>query len=394
MDQPKSEVAPLTGLRGIAALLVVIAHYAWFCAPFPRASAPRIYEDVFNIAGFGMSLFFVLSGFVITYNYVDFPWRAQPLQSFGRFLYLRLSRLYPALLLFIFYIVENAPPGDTRFWQITTLHVLSAQSWLPFVDQGDILANGRFNLSWSISTEIMMYGLFALAMTALAWRPRFMVAIILVMLGGIVSLSQAPEQLAAYISKIPPIFEPVTQGQAASWFFYISPWFRIIDFAAGSLAAFAVMLGYVARLPLLLASTLAVSAAFYIVGFHIWRAVGEHGVHFVTMQLISTAAFAVIVACSAQPSLLNRLLSVRPLMFVGTISYSLYLFHILAPRMMHLAQVGNFSAWAVAVAMFNMVVATILALFIAYVIYAVVEHQGRIELRRLMNYRGRSAYSR
>ncbi len=58
-------IAPLTGLRFIAALLVCISHMSTHLL---TESAP-LYELLSRVSAEGMSLFFVLSGFVIHYNY-------------------------------------------------------------------------------------------------------------------------------------------------------------------------------------------------------------------------------------------------------------------------------------------------------------------------------------
>src|ERR1700722_1637283 len=56
-------IPALDGLRGVAALLVAGAHYTTM-----EGGAP-LSEIVQTLTGLGMTLFFVLSGFVIHYNY-------------------------------------------------------------------------------------------------------------------------------------------------------------------------------------------------------------------------------------------------------------------------------------------------------------------------------------
>lgn len=376
----KPEIPALTGLRGIAALLVVAGHYVWFCAPFSRSAAPRLYEDLSNVASFGMSLFFVLSGFVITYNYADFPWRIDPLRSFGRFMYMRLSRLYPALLLFMLFVAHDIPETarDQNFWKMTALNIISAQTWIPILDHGVVVAGGTYHISWSISTEIMMYMMFAAAMIVAvrSWFGIFALAILMI---AILWTSQRPEAVADAIARL-TLVDQISSAQALSWFFYLSPWFRIVDFAAGSAAAFIVMTGFIGRWPRIF-GTLAAAAAAYIVGFHIWRGVSENGGHFVHTQLLSTAVFAAIVLASGLPTRLNWCLTMRPVIFIGTVSYSLYLFHILAPRILGYQQVGEFSTWAVAATLWRASIALLVAVAIATVIYFVVERPAQRCLR-------------
>lgn len=332
-----------------------------------------------------MSLFFVLSGFVITYNYADYQWRAEPFSSLWRFVYLRVSRLYPALLLFFVMILYRLPDADPRAWEVTALHLFSSQSWFPFVYKGSILAGSRFNIAWSISTEIMMYLMFAVAMITIARWPRLAFIAVSAVLAGIMSFWLDQRWIVSLIAST-ALIEPMTEGQAVSWFFYISPWFRILDFAAGAMAAYIVMSGCLSRLPLWMVSLPATTAMIFIIAFHVWRVLGEHGVYFVTVQLISTVAFFFVVLGSTQRSVLNWLLSVRALTFVGLVSYSLYLFHGLAPYFLGFHQTGSkqFSASSVLEAVGNMAVAVPVAVLIAAVAFFLVERPGQLAMRWLI----------
>src|SRR5271156_476612 len=83
----------LTGLRFVAALCVVLAHGAAFMTNIPAGDPLwRIY--LMSLASIGMTLFFVLSGFVIHYNYCE-----QIIKFRGRgianFFVARVARLYP-----------------------------------------------------------------------------------------------------------------------------------------------------------------------------------------------------------------------------------------------------------------------------------------------------------
>jgi peptidoglycan/LPS O-acetylase OafA/YrhL len=80
--RPRGFVA-LDGLRGIAALSIVVAHANYF---FPRLP----------VAYLAVDFFFVLSGFVLAHAYAK---RLQEGLSGGRFMLARLIRLYPLYLL-------------------------------------------------------------------------------------------------------------------------------------------------------------------------------------------------------------------------------------------------------------------------------------------------------
>jgi peptidoglycan/LPS O-acetylase OafA/YrhL len=136
----RPELPALTGLRGIAVLLVIYEHYFVWCAPYAVLSAPKFLLDTTGTSTFGMTLFFTLSGFVIVYDYWDFGWRETPLASFGRFMFLRLSRLYPALLVFLALGFKRLTIEDSYFgphWLLPTVaNWSSLHTWYPLKFNG------------------------------------------------------------------------------------------------------------------------------------------------------------------------------------------------------------------------------------------------------------------
>ena len=81
----------LDALRGLAALSVVLYHYtAWYGYDDGGHPAPGT-SLVFVHGNFGVDLFFIISGFVITMT-------LERTRSLADFLFARLARLYPAFL--------------------------------------------------------------------------------------------------------------------------------------------------------------------------------------------------------------------------------------------------------------------------------------------------------
>ena len=91
------EIKALSGLRIVAAVWVVLFHFRpWLeqVAPgFRSALAP-----VLNCGAQGVDLFFILSGFVLTWNYLDRMGESFSMRATLHFLWLRLARVWPVYL--------------------------------------------------------------------------------------------------------------------------------------------------------------------------------------------------------------------------------------------------------------------------------------------------------
>ncbi len=155
----------LTGIRGIAAWIVVFFHVRFsFLLLFPN--------DVITSLGKGylaVDLFFVLSGFVLWFNY------GEKLRSGGRpqvwsFLWRRFARVWPLhgfmMVLFVglaTLLVMRGTPNVRYPFEELPLHILLIQNW----GFTDFL---RWNdPAWSISAEFAAYLLFPLIVFALPW---------------------------------------------------------------------------------------------------------------------------------------------------------------------------------------------------------------------------------
>ncbi len=163
----------LESMRGIAALTVVLLH-------MPPLLSER-YIPAFVDNGFLMvPFFFVLSGFVIHRNYFDV---IEDRWTFLRFIFLRIGRLYPVHLVFLLvwlaaefvrygasHLYGLHAPGTVPFRENSPLafveNLFLVQA-LGFTNDG-----GTFNgPSWSISVEFYTYTIFAFSV--LTARPFF-----------------------------------------------------------------------------------------------------------------------------------------------------------------------------------------------------------------------------
>ncbi len=172
--QDRREIQSHTAIRGIAAFLVVAYHLQFDGHLLGVETASTFFRRSYLF----VDLFFILSGFIISYvNQAD---RGDPLdrEAIVRFTKKRIIRLYPLVLfcltyLFVFRAVVSiafAAMGHASFeWTPASLIVLLGQltmtnAWLPFAPDWNIP-------SWSISAEIFAYLLFPVFILCRTLRP-------------------------------------------------------------------------------------------------------------------------------------------------------------------------------------------------------------------------------
>jgi peptidoglycan/LPS O-acetylase OafA/YrhL len=147
-----------TGLRFFAALGVVGYHF--YCAPCePRA--PSFLGNLLQAGFTTVSLFFVLSGFILAYNYLDE--RGGFVGTTRDFYRARFARIYPIYLLALVVdlplflrllpLAEPATtPGETARICVATLTL--TQAWL---EVGRPVWN---TMAWTLSAEAFFYAVF------------------------------------------------------------------------------------------------------------------------------------------------------------------------------------------------------------------------------------------
>ncbi len=154
----KSRIATLDSLRGLAILLVLLAHYL---APRLDYSGPGYLVSTFG--GGGVLLFFILSGYLITKT-------RQNLDA-GTFLARRLWKLFPAYLgacflaIFLIYLTGKSLPS---------LRELACN----FTMTQDVFGQPMFStVFWTLLIEIKFYFLMALFGTLIPMIPSSVVVL-------------------------------------------------------------------------------------------------------------------------------------------------------------------------------------------------------------------------
>jgi peptidoglycan/LPS O-acetylase OafA/YrhL len=217
MNEPKVVLQPLTAFRFLAALAVFCTHHDYCVAAYPQLSDfwQRYLQEGFA----GVTFFFILSGFILTYNYHSLltPLRWGAVRSFYA---ARLARIFPVHLLSVLLVLNfsisallRKPPSDLRR---LIAELTLTKSFFP-----DMKVYFSWNgPSWSLSDECFFYALMPVLLALLAvlgWRRPFRAFL----LGaGLVLASFA--------------FTWCWQEQEnVHWLLYISPLYRLLDFTVG-----------------------------------------------------------------------------------------------------------------------------------------------------------------
>jgi peptidoglycan/LPS O-acetylase OafA/YrhL len=146
----KRRLDGLTGLRAVAALQVVFFHFG----ALAFNGTPEFVHAVQRTGHAAVSLFFVLSGFVLAYNYEEPMMRGTV--SRWRFWLARFARVYPLYALVVLAEVplmwKGIPRGILAYATVGDLAGL--QAFIPAI------TNVANTPGWSVSAELFFYVLF------------------------------------------------------------------------------------------------------------------------------------------------------------------------------------------------------------------------------------------
>jgi peptidoglycan/LPS O-acetylase OafA/YrhL len=298
--------APLDGMRAIAVIAVLLFHHYQF-DPNKRAGWS---------GGFlGVDVFFVLSGFLIT-SLLLVEHRREGRVSLRAFWTRRARRLLPALFVMLVFVAVLA----AWVFPARDLAALRADAFsaLFYVENWHRLhaPTTAVNHTWSLSVEEQWYLIWPIALAALLAFTRRRLQKLVLMIGVLIGVSvvamaalytSGPIDRAYYGTDTRAQSLLVGAGLAAVLLLWRGPQTRQERFALEAAAV--------------------VGAAF--VG---WMFVAVHSSTadlFHGGFLLVALAVALVITAAVQPDTLvvRRVLSWRPLVAIGIISYGVYLFH-------------------------------------------------------------------
>ncbi|MFV0496353.1 acyltransferase family protein [Mycobacterium sp.] len=371
--QITGEIRALTGLRIVAALWVVLFHYRPMLADLSPELSDTL-APVLDSGAQGVDLFFILSGFVLTWNYLDRMGLVWSARDTLHFLWLRLARVWPvylvtlhlaAVIVILSLHVGHVPLPEVRDLTAVSYvrQVLLVQLWYqPFFDESSW--NGP---AWSISAEWLAYLLFALIVVVILRMERATRARSLMLL--------------AFLASLPPILLLLASGQ------FYTPWSwlpRIVtQFVAGALACAAVRRLRLSRLVRQVAGYLGLLLMAAMVGAFYWLDAHPIGGVVDSGGVVDVLFVPLVILLAVGLSGLPWILSTRLMVYGGEISFSLYMVH----ELVH-------TVWGWSVAQFeltpqdtpwkwNVVALIVIALALSSLMYHLVEEPARHWMRRM-----------
>ncbi len=154
LNSKRPSLDALTGVRFFAAFAVFMFHYG---ASFSeQIGVPKPLTTFLHNGYYGVSMFFVLSGFIMTYTYTG---KLSTKIELYEFAVARIARIYPVyLLVLVIALPVLTSPMDSR--EVVAV-LLMLQSWTP--------AASNFGYTWvmqawTLSVEMFFYAIFPLVL--------------------------------------------------------------------------------------------------------------------------------------------------------------------------------------------------------------------------------------
>ena len=296
----QDKLLALESLRGIAAISVAFFHFN---------IGSHFNNDFVGSAWLMVDFFFVLSGFVIALNYMD---RIKTLNDLSNFQIKRFLRLYPLhlLMLFTFLGIEFAKyMAEFQFDMVVNNRAFSENDLTAFIANLFLIQNWSMSgltynyPSWSISAEFYTYAVFALLLLVSKANKIFLASALTI---SIVTFGFALNETGMGTGNL-------TGG----------PLRCLYSFSIGAL----IFIIY-SKLRSMSISLKSVVPLFLIaVSVSIVSQFGSNEFEYVVFIPILFGITILSIALNNKESFLNKTLSRKWLVYLGTISYGIYMIH-------------------------------------------------------------------
>lgn len=373
---PHTRKAPLPALTGIRTLLAIGIILFHFTPPHLSLLYPII-DCSFVFVGF----FFLLSGFILTYNYAD---RAMTLSK-REFWLARFSRLYPIYLLVLIIsarmlLDEWSARSHAEFWRGIILTPFLLQGWSPN------LATFGNTVAWTLSSEVMFYAAFPFLIYYWATRMHWLNTP-----GRLIALFFTFWAIGLFPHVLYTVFNPdhlaapadrYTSTYLLRFLKYTPPPYVCTFLAGVTLAKLHPLLPFTPR------QRLAVAAlALTLFGIFFYSGTAQRVPYLLMHGGLLVPLFSLLTLGLAGPNLISSIFSVRPLVLLGEATFALYLLHFNVyilihtyrlPERLHLAAFDPWLSYAV-------------LLLIAYIAFRLVEIPARKAILRRFSHKSKPA---
>ena len=367
-----AEIKPLTGIRIVACVWIVLHHSTMRHESVLAAAHPDLWpvlRPVLAPATIALDLFFMLSGYVLALNYLTRVGERFDARTVGTYVWLRICRIWPVYALVLvgagLLIALRA-----RQWGSVSTDALTVDSFwrqlLMIQVWGQAKADGTSwsGPAWSISAEWLAYLLFpVLALLVLRLRHLLRARTLLVL---------------AHLVMVPLVIQLLVYGRLAVPYGWSSR--VLLDFTAGMLLYAAVDRGAFRGVSSRLVGLLAPAAFVATLGW--FSVVATYGERWMA-SLAIFAAPAILLGLSVGSGPLQRVLATRAFVVGGGLSFALYLIH--GPAFHLFRDVFRFTRFALEpVDRVHAELAFVVVLVaVAYLIFTRIEEPARRTLQRL-----------
>ncbi len=312
-------VASLTGVRAVAALLVMLTHAAYTTGKYTHGYIGLVWSR----AEIGVPVFFVLSGFLLFGPWVKAAATDGPPPSVRRYAWNRVRRIMPAyvvtvLAAYLLYHFRTAGPNPGHTWEglfrnLTLTQIYTDNYLYSFLHQG-------LTQMWSLAVEVAFYlvlPLLAYLLLVVLCRRRWRPGLLLTGLGVLALISPVWLILVHTTDFLP--------DAARLWLPTYLVWF-IGGMVLAALQPLGVRAYGLACIPLAVVCYFIVSTP---IGGEPTTSPNE-----LREALVKTGFYAVIATLMVAPLALGdrglyaRFLASRPMVFLGEISYEIFLIHL------------------------------------------------------------------
>ena len=313
-------VPALTGVRALAALLVVATHAAYTTGLYTHGFIGVFYSRM----EIGVPIFFVLSGYLLFGPWVRSAAAGKAGPSLSRYAWHRVRRIMPAYVVtvlvayLIYHFREGGPNPGHSWWglfrNLTLTQIYTDNYMFALLHQG-------LTQMWSLAVEVAFYvalPVLAFLLLAVLCRRRWRPGLLLAGLGGVALISPA-WMVLVHTTDFLPDGAPLWLPGYLAWF--------VGGMVLAVLAAVGVRVYWFIAIPLAVVCYFIVATP--IAGEPTTSPTG------LAQAVVKIAFYAVIATLVVAPLALGnsgaypRLLGSRPMVWLGEISYEIFLVHLI-----------------------------------------------------------------